>query len=152
MLLELDSQCIQMCLQCMNHGDICSANLVERTQLLITILTFLRETSFLSQILLEDFRVFSGYKLIADVAIRLEKDNKDESRQEMKNLFYCLEEFSSAGHNELKMNNSNISMFKIEGFEIPQPSGKGRTVRNPQTFQTLLNIFNRVNLKLKNAP
>ncbi len=34
-------------------------------------------------------------------------------------------------------------MFRIEGFQVPEPLGKGRTVRNPQVFQLLLNIFNR---------
>jgi hypothetical protein len=135
-----------MCLQCMDHGEICPSNLIERSQLLITVLTFLRETSFISQVLLEDFRISSGYKIITDISIRLEKENKDECRVELRNLFFCLEEFCSAGFNELKLNNSNIGMFKIEGFQVPQPCGKGRTVRNPLAFQTILTIFNKVNL------
>ena len=36
-------------------------------------------------------------------------------------------------------------MFKIEGFQVPQPTGKGRTVRNPLAFQTIITIFNKVN-------
>jgi hypothetical protein len=36
-------------------------------------------------------------------------------------------------------------MFKIEGFQLPQPVGEGFTVRNTHAFQLLLNIFNKVN-------
>lgn len=77
----------------------------------------------------------------------MEKENRDDANKSaLKNLFYCLEEFVYAGYNELKLSNSNVNtnMFKIEGFQIPQPMGKGRTVRNTHAFQCLLHIFNRV--------
>lgn len=129
----------------MDSNEICSANLVEKMQLLITIMTFLRETSFVSQILLDDFRLSHGYKTIVDIAVRLEKENTNEAKLALRNLFFCVEEFMSAGFNELKPSSSNINtnMFKIEGFQIPQPIGKGRTVRNTNAFQCLLNIFNK---------
>lgn len=60
-------------------------------------------------------------------------------------MFFVLEEFIAAGFSELRPSGANlgVKMFKIEGFQVPEPLGKGRTVRNPQVFQLLLNIFNR---------
>ncbi|CAF0832439.1 unnamed protein product, partial [Brachionus calyciflorus] len=139
------NECVQQCLLCLDPGEICSSNLIERTNLLITLLTFIRETSSLSQILLDDFRLNSGYKIIVDIILRLEKEyTKEECRHVLKNLFFTLEEFVSAGSIELKPNSTNVNMFKIEGFQVPQPQGKGRTVRNIYAFQCLLHIFNRV--------
>ena len=56
-----------------------------------------------------------------------------------------MEEFASAGFYELKptASNLNTNMFKIDGFQVPQPMGKGRTVRNTLAFQSLLNVFNK---------
>ena len=54
--------------------------------------------------------------------------------------------FTSAGFNEIKpvYANLNTNMFKIEGFQLPQPVGEGFTVRNTHAFQLILNIFNKV--------
>jgi hypothetical protein len=65
----------------------------------------------------------------------------------LKNLFICIDEFTAAGFTEMKpvCTNLNTNMFKIEGFQVPQPAGQGRTVRNTHAFQLLLSIFNKVN-------
>ena len=75
----------------------------------------------------------------------MESEESAEAKSAIKTLFYVLEEFIAAGSNELKLSNSNlgINMFKIEGFQIPEPMGKGRTVRNTHVFQLLINVFNR---------
>jgi len=140
------SQCIQTCLQCMEKEEICSSNLIERQQLLITLLTFLRETSLLSPILLDDFRVASGYRILIEMVIRLEKENTPEASSALRNLFFCIEEFVAAGFSELKITSSNLNtnMFKLEGFKMPESQAdKGRSVRNIHAFQCLLNIFNK---------
>lgn len=141
-----ETHCVQNTLACLDPGEICSSNLIERTQLLISLLTFIRETSFLNQTLLDDFKQSSGYRIVVDIILRLEKENRDDTKHTLKSLFYALEEFVSAGSVELKPTSSNLNtnMFKIEGFQIPQPQGKGRTVRNTNAFQCLLHIFNRV--------
>ena len=140
------SQCIQTCIQTMEHEEICSSNLIERQNLLMTILTFIRETSGISPILLDDFRQAGGYRILLEIAIRLEKENANETNMALRNLFFCIEEFVSAGFTELKLTSSNLNtnMFKLEGFKMPEPqSGKGKTVRNTHAFQCLLNIFNK---------
>lgn len=139
------NECIKQTLRYLTPGEICSANLLERTDLLVTLLTFIRETSISSQILLDDFRLSSGYKIIVDVVLLLEKEySKDECRRALRNLFFTIEEFVSSGSIELKPNSTNLAMFKIDGFQMPQPHGKGRTVRNIYAFQCLLHMFNRV--------
>ena len=134
-------------MQCMEHGEVCSSNLIERQQLLVVLMTFIRETSFLSSILLDDFRLAFGYRILLDIAIRLEKENNAEANAALRNLFFCIEEFVSAGYSDIKLSNSNLntSMFKLEGFKMPEPPqvSRGRTVRNTNAFQCLINIFNK---------
>jgi WD repeat and FYVE domain-containing protein 3 len=79
------------------------------------------------------------------MAIKIEKENNDEAKNNLKNLFYAIEEFISAGSVELKPigTNINTNIFKIEGFKVPQPIGKGRTLRNIHAFQCILNLFNK---------
>ena len=100
----------------------------------------------MSQQLLDDFKATSGYRIIADLVLRLDKESTDEARSALKTIFYILIEFTSAGFNELRptaSTNLGVNMFRIEGFQVPEPLGKGKTVRNPQVFQLFLNIFNR---------
>ena len=146
-----EAQCVAICLP----DDICQANLLERARLLVNLLTFLRETSAASQVLLDDLRGAFGYRAIVDVAVRLEKESaRDESaRAQLRQLFFCLEEFVSAGNVELKMSGGGASgggggggagsMFQASTFRPPQPNGKGRTVRNISAVQSLFNIFNK---------
>ena len=114
------SQCIQTCMQCMEHSEVCSSNLIERQQLLVVLMTFIRETSFLSSLLLDDFRLAFGYRILIDIAMRLERENNPEASNALRNLFYCVEEFVSAGYADLKISNSNLNtnMFKLEGFKV----------------------------------
>lgn len=152
-VLPKDNECIQTCLQCFDPDDICAANLVERAELLITLVTFLRETCFLSQTLLDDFKQTSGYRIVIDMILRLERDAayKDDSAKMsvLRRLFLALEELVYSGYVELKpvVSNLNTNVFKIDGFQVPQPLGRGKTVRNTLAFQCLLNLFNKV-LKL----
>jgi hypothetical protein len=91
---------------------------------------------------------------VAEIAYRLEREDREDARLALKNLIYCVEELVSAGHTELKVGPSSASstMFKVEGFQMPQPpssspnganSRAGRTVRNIYAFQCLVNIFNK---------
>ena len=124
--------------------------MVERGELLITLITFLRETCFLSQTLLDDFKQTSGYRIAIDVILRLESDAsyKDDSSKMsvLRRLFLALEELVYSGFVEIKpvVSNLNTNVFKIDGFQVPQPLGRGKTVRNTLAFQCLLNLFNKV--------
>ncbi len=79
----------------------------------------------------------------------MEKEENEESKHCLKNIFHILEEFIAAGNTELKPSSANlgVNMFKIEGFQVPQPLGRGKTVRNPHVFQLLINLFNKVIIK-----
>lgn len=148
------NQCIQACLQCMEPHEICSSNLIERFQLLVTLLTFIRETSYTYPLLLDEFRHAQGYKVVVEMALRLERESREDTQLALKNLVYCVEELCSAGSADLKINyqSASASIFgggKLEGFQQPSAilansaSRPGRTVRNIYAFQCLVNIFNR---------
>lgn len=115
-------------------------------------ITFLRETCFLSQTLLDDFKHTSGYRIAIDVILRLERDAgyKDDSAKlsVLRRLFLAIEELVYSGFVEIKpiVSNLNTNVFKIDGFQVPQPLGRGKTVRNTLAFQCLLNLFNKVSL------
>ena len=64
------------------------------------------------------------------------------ARNQLRQLFYCLEEFVSAGHVDLKTS-GGTTMFQASSFRPPQPTSKGRTVRNISAVQSLFNIFNK---------
>lgn len=58
---------------------------------------------------------------------RLEKDEKGESVQALRNLVLLVGSLTTCGFTELKPTTSNSdSLFQIPGFVIPQPMGKGR--------------------------
>ena len=117
-------------------------------------ITFLRETCFLSQTLLDDFKHTSGYRIAIDVILRLERDAgyKDDSAKlsVLRRLFLAIEELVYSGFVEIKpiVSNLNTNVFKIDGFQVPQPLGRGKTVRNTLAFQCLLNLFNKVSLNV----
>jgi hypothetical protein len=81
--------------------------------------------------------------------LRLEREPpKDDPTKQavLRRLFNSLEELVYAGFAEIKpvISNLNTNMFKIDGFQVPQPLGRGKTVRNTLAFQCLLNLFNKV--------
>ncbi len=58
---------------------------------------------------------------------RLEKDNKEESKTNLKTLLQYLEDFVYVGYYELRVSSSlKTEMYQLPGFKIPhQPLGKG---------------------------
>ena len=61
----------------------------------------------------------------------------------LKKLLAELDEFTLAGFDELKISHANLNKFKMDGFQMPEPKGEGKTIRNVHAFQAFIYLFNR---------
>lgn len=66
---------------------------------------------------------------------RLENDNSNEAQESIRNLVLMITSLCMCGYIELKPSQASTgSLFQMQGFVLPQPSGRGTSVRNIQAF------------------
>ncbi|XP_062307477.1 WD repeat and FYVE domain-containing protein 3 isoform X2 [Osmerus eperlanus] len=105
---------------------------------------FLKDSSDVSQTLLEDFRLCQGYTFLQDLMLRLEQAKEEESQDALKELVSLVTCLTTYGVCELKPAGLTTGApFLLPGFVLPQPSGKGHTVRNIHAFCVLQSAFLR---------
>ncbi|KAJ7394970.1 hypothetical protein BTVI_159275 [Pitangus sulphuratus] len=105
---------------------------------------FLKDSSDVSQTLLDDFRIWQGYNFLCDLLLRLEQAKEAESKDALKDLVNLITSLTTYGVNELKPAGVTTGVpFLLPGFAVPQPAGKGHSVRNIQAFSVLQNAFLR---------
>jgi hypothetical protein len=63
----IENDCIQKTLESIDESS--ALNLIEKTDVLFTLLTMLKDSSKLSQLLIDDFRSF-GYRILSDVILK----------------------------------------------------------------------------------
>ncbi|ELW70223.1 WD repeat and FYVE domain-containing protein 3 [Tupaia chinensis] len=103
---------------------------------------FLKDSSDVSQTLLDDFRIWQGYNFLCDLLLRLEQAKEAESKDALKDLVNLITSLTTYGVNELKPAGVTTGApFLLPGFAVPQPAGKGHSVRNIQAFAVLQNAF-----------
>lgn len=57
---------------------------------------------------------------------RLERDDGEESQQALRNLVLLMGTLTTSGYSEIKPSQAcSGSLFKMPGFSVPQPVGKG---------------------------
>ena len=54
----------------MDAEVVCHGNLLEKSELLIALLVILRNTSILSQLLVDEFRSAGGYRIVVEIALK----------------------------------------------------------------------------------
>lgn len=121
---------------------------LEVVEMFVAIFCFLKDSSEVSQILLEDFRMCQGYAFISDFLLKLieEKDQNGETDAAIRNLVFMIASLCMCGFQELQPNpNSTGSLFKMQGFQMPQTTSRGTSVRNVHAFQVLQNVFLKSN-------
>ncbi|XP_063602948.1 WD repeat and FYVE domain-containing protein 3-like [Penaeus indicus] len=134
--------CVALCVENMERGQDLSP--LEIVEMFVTVFCFLKDSSEVSQILLDDFRSSQGYAFLAEFLLRLEADTSDESREALRNLVLLVSSLSYCGYIELKPSTASIgSLFHMPGFSLPVPSGRGASVRNVQAFNVLQSVFLR---------
>ncbi|XP_061175428.1 WD repeat and FYVE domain-containing protein 3-like isoform X2 [Saccostrea echinata] len=139
-----DKGCLRHCIE--NMQRIQELSPLELVDMFVTVFCFLKDSSEVSHVLLDDFRSCQGYVFLSEFLLRLEKDDGEESQQALRNLVLLMGTLTTSGHSEIKPSQAcSGSLFKMPGFSVPQPVGKGVSVRNIQAFQVLQSVFLKAN-------
>ncbi|KAK6633574.1 hypothetical protein RUM44_004181 [Polyplax serrata] len=118
--------CMAACIENMQRAQDLSP--LEIIEIFVSIFCVLKDSSEVAQTLLEDFRI--------------EQDTSGEAQDAVRNLVLMISSLTMCGYNELKPSQASTgSLFKMSGFSLPQPSGRGVSVRNIQAFQVLQSVF-----------
>ncbi|XP_028851764.1 WD repeat and FYVE domain-containing protein 3 isoform X2 [Denticeps clupeoides] len=135
-----EKECLSTCIQNMQQSDDLSP--LEIVEMFAGLSCFLKDSSDVSQTLLDDFRMCQGYTFLCDLMLRLEQAKEEESKDALKDLVNLVTSLTTYGVSELKPAGLTTGApFLLPGFVVPQPSGKGHTVRNIQAFSVLQNAF-----------
>ncbi|XP_064387373.1 WD repeat and FYVE domain-containing protein 3-like isoform X1 [Halichondria panicea] len=114
---------------------------LEVVEMFSTLFCCLKDSADFSQVLLEDFSNGSGYKLLYDYLLRLDRCDNEESRAAVKNLVLLIQNLVFAGFLSLEPALSDPGPFQDRTFSISIPSGDGVSVRNSDVFQVLQDAF-----------
>ncbi|KAG7490175.1 hypothetical protein JOB18_029475 [Solea senegalensis] len=137
-----EKECLSTCVQNMQQSDDLSP--LEIVEMFAGLSCFLKDSSDVSQTLLDDFRMCQGYAFLCDLMLRLEQAKEDESKDALKDLVNLVTCLTTYGVTDLKPAGLTTGApFLLPGFILPQPAGKGHTVRNIQAFAVLQNAFLR---------
>uniref|UniRef100_A0A8D1T207 WD repeat and FYVE domain-containing protein 3 n=1 Tax=Sus scrofa TaxID=9823 RepID=A0A8D1T207_PIG len=135
-----EKECLSTCVQNMQQSDDLSP--LEIVEMFAGLSCFLKDSSDVSQTLLDDFRIWQGYNFLCDLLLRLEQAKEAESKDALKDLVNLITSLTTYGVSDLKPAGvSTGAPFLLPGFAVPQPAGKGHSVRNIQAFAVLQNAF-----------
>ncbi|XP_041498033.1 WD repeat and FYVE domain-containing protein 3 isoform X3 [Microtus oregoni] len=135
-----EKECLSTCVQNMQQSDDLSP--LEIVEMFAGLSCFLKDSSGVSQTLLDDFRIWQGYNFLCDLLLRLEQAKEAECRDALKDLVNLVTSLTTYGVSELKPAGVTTGApFLLPGFTVPQPAGKGHSVRNVQAFAVLQNAF-----------
>ena len=120
---------------------------LEVVEMFVAVFCFLKDSSEVSQTLLDDFRVCQGYGFISDFLLRLIEDDKDpnsETHAATRNLVFMIASLCMCGYHEPRLNNNPTgTLFQMQGFQMPQTTSRHTCVRNVYAFQVLQNVFQK---------
>ncbi|XP_055711660.1 WD repeat and FYVE domain-containing protein 3 [Phlebotomus papatasi] len=138
--------CMALCID--NMQRVPQLTPLEVVEMLVAVFCFLKDSSEVSQILLDDFRACQGYSFLADFIIKLDNDRQknSEAQAAIRNLVLMIASLCMCGYTELRPNlNQSGSLFQMQGFTMPQTSSRGTCIRNVHAFQVLQTIFLKSN-------
>ncbi|XP_044762510.1 WD repeat and FYVE domain-containing protein 3 [Coccinella septempunctata] len=134
--------CVALCID--NMKRVPELAPLEIVEMFVTIFCFLKDSSDVSSVLLDDFRQAQGYPFLSDFLLKLENEKLPEAQESIRNLVLMVTSLCMCGYIELKPSQASAgSLFQMQGFVLPQPSGHGASVRNIQAFHVLQTTFVR---------
>lgn len=108
---------------------------LELVEMFVTVFCFLKDSSRVSSVLMDDFRQAQGYLFLSDFLLRLENESSQETQELVRNLVLVVQSLCTCGYIELKPSQASTgSLFQMPGFVLPQPLGRETSVRNIQAF------------------
>lgn len=150
--------CVALCIE--NMQRIPELTPLEVVEMFVAVFCFLKDSSEVSQLLLDDFRSCQGYLFLSEFLLKHEtQDVPDyltsgleeervsgsEARAALRNLVLMISSLCACGFSELRPTRANTELFQLQGFVLPQPSTPGQAVRNVQAFQVLQSVFMKSN-------
>ncbi|XP_015422644.1 PREDICTED: WD repeat and FYVE domain-containing protein 3 isoform X4 [Myotis davidii] len=124
-----EKECLSTCVQNMQQSDDLSP--LEIVEMFAGLSCFLKDSSDVSQTLLDDFRIWQGYIFLCDLLLRLEQAKEAESKDALKDLVNLITSLTTYGVSELKPAGITTGApFLLPGFAVPQPAGKGDSRNN----------------------
>ncbi|KAJ8263051.1 hypothetical protein COCON_G00155080 [Conger conger] len=135
-----EKECLSTCVQNMQQSDDLSP--LEIVEMFAGLSCFLKDSSDVSQTLLDDFRMCQGYSFLCDLMLRLEQAKEDDAKDALKDLVNLVTALTTYGVSDLKPGGLTTGApFLLPGFVVPQPAGNGHAVRNVPAFAVLQNAF-----------
>ncbi|XP_018577977.1 WD repeat and FYVE domain-containing protein 3 [Anoplophora glabripennis] len=139
--------CVSLCIE--NMKKIPELAPLELVEMFVTVFCFLKDSSEVSSTLLDDFRQAQGYPFLSDFLLKLESEKSNEAQESIRNLVLMVTSLCMCGYIELKPSQASTgSLFQMQGFILPQPSGRGTSIRNIQAFHVLQSTFLKSNSAL----
>nr|XP_022905895.1 WD repeat and FYVE domain-containing protein 3-like [Onthophagus taurus] len=136
--------CVALCID--NMQRVPELAPLEVVEMFVTMFCFLKDSSDVSSTLLDDFRQAQGYLFLSDFLLKLENERSTDAQDSIRNLILMITSLCMCGYLELKPSQASTgSLFQLQGFSLPQPSGKGTSVRNVQAFHVLQTMFQKSN-------
>lgn len=138
--------CIALCIDNMQRAP--QLQPLEIVEMFVAVFCFLKDSSEVSQVLLEDFRICQGYIFLSDFLLKLEAERSKnaDANAAIRNLVLMIASLCMCGFNELRPSQSQSNpLFQIQGFQMPQTSSRGTSVRNIHAFQVLQSVFLKSN-------
>lgn len=121
---------------------------LEVVEMFVAVFCFLKDSSEVSQTLLDDFRLCQGYNFISDFLLKLieEGDHSSDTQSATRNLVFMIASLCMCGYHEPRLNqNPTGTLFQMQGFQMPQTTSRFTCVRNVHAFQVLQNVFLKSN-------
>lgn len=135
--------CVALCID--NMQRVPNLQPLEIVEMFVAVFCFLKDSGEVSQVLIDDFRLSQGYSFLTEFLMKLEQErqkNAAEATPAIRNLVLMIASLCMCGYHELRPNqNQTNSLFQMQGFQMPQTSSRGTSVRNIHAFQVLQITF-----------
>ncbi|XP_043641336.1 WD repeat and FYVE domain-containing protein 3 [Drosophila teissieri] len=134
--------CMALCVD--NMQRLTFGNPLEIVEMFVTVFCFLKDSSQVSQILMDDFRASQGYVFLSDFLLKFDNNRSQslEIQAAIRNLVLMISSLCMCGFYELRPPASQFNTaFKLQNFQLPQATSRETCVRNVYAFQVLQNVF-----------
>lgn len=138
--------CVALCIDNMQRAP--NIQPLEIVEMFVSVFCFLKDSSDVSQVLVDDFRISQGYGFLIEFLMKLEQERQknDEAEPAIRNLVLMVASLCMCGHIELRPSqNQSNALFQMQGFQVPQNSSRGTSVRNIHAFHVLQTVFLKTN-------
>ncbi|GBP47766.1 WD repeat and FYVE domain-containing protein 3 [Eumeta japonica] len=118
--------CVALCIE--NMQRIPELTPLEVVEMFVAVFCFLKDSSDVSQLLLDDFRSCQGYLFLSEFLLKLEEERVSgtEARAALRNLVLMISSLCACGFSELRPTRGTSEVFQLQGFVLPQPSAPGQ--------------------------